>query len=248
LKEIEDHDLAWIVVDCSNLQKCIEENFPGALRQNVPPPKNQMAPIVDPRTTVIRTGDLRSVYTRDVAHMLWVASLNALRKLSLFRKNTRECQLQEEFVLCNFQLSPDMQQGEQAEIRGARMVDGVCDGLPLALTGEILNQHLGRGEAPVPQIGSVCIPLSNFRYNTFQGTIAREKCHVSSILMACTLLGEAAKVHERYSYKASSRALPASDDTNPVKDTERLLRMLKNNEKCLKVTEEWVDKQRPLLI
>jgi hypothetical protein len=254
--EIENRELVWIVVDCSNRHTCWFEDVPDALRRPAPSGRNGIAysrevdegrnKETDLRTVLIRTGDQRSVFSRSVGHMLHVASLNALRKIALYHRDPSMCKVPEEFLLCNF-IIPEVAENprEEAFVSCARMVGGVCEGTPLVLAPEVIRRaptyRKGGGmtkNVPVPLVGSIGIPLSNFR-NTFQGKVAPEQCHFVAILMACTILGEAAKVHARYSY-TNSDVLPALCQS---RDADNLFNWLAKNNKYLEVTKRWAAKQ-----
>lgn len=234
---LETSDSSWLVVDSSNRSRCHIFRMPQALRSDLELADAELDPTgVDLRVTVNRVGDRFVCYSRSMAGLIHMASLNAQRKSYLNFRYPNECDLQDEFVFT--QAQREWYSEDSVEILSARMIGGWCEAGPLRLSA-FLRRAMGVAEVVPPRVGAIGIPIGNYR-NTFEGRIAREKCHVASLLRACSLIAEIAKLHQRYDFGQTVESSPKSEE-QPEARTGDLVAWLKSAEPFMGATDSWVE-------
>ncbi len=242
-----DEQTTWIVVDSSSKNSGYVESTPADLRLPYSQLENRKISGIDLRQLVVRTGDKRTVFSREVSHMLHVSSWNALRKVGVFKADSEKCKLKNEFVFCSDSVVRNVRQEEGCVI-GARMVGGWCDASPIHLAPHLLDLDPAGNDWYRPRVGAIAIPIGNYR-NNFQGRPAQEICHAAAVSLALVVLAEAAKANMRYNYIGRPRS---QEDVGLLREAESehvdmIKQWLAFSERYLRITDSWVKERVPKL-
>jgi len=191
--------------------------------------------------TIIRTGDLYSIYDQEVSRMLSVAAKNLKGGTGI---STRLASSTASPSLAgNLRKTFEVSGLEGAGVAGARndflvgrLRGGWCEATPLRLANVIRR---GR-DLPAMRIrvGSVAIPIAHYR-NSFRKELQPEKCHEKSLRGACQLLGEAVRLCHRWPFR-----LPAEEANNEIpedgKIVDELLEWQEVFQGLSSVTRDWI--------
>lgn len=223
--------------------RCIPESLPSALLSRCPALVTENEREVDLRTTVIRTGDSRSAFNRRVSHLLYSASVNAVRRVGLRGAESGVSRAGQAMdirdTLAEYAWGPRLREWiRQGGVCGGRMAGGACEGTPLVVAREILEKYDRHGGHKDVRVGSVAIPISNFG-NTFKGKVTRERCHVATLMLASELLIEAAETVQRYPWYITEPVNSRSVADDVAGTVDKLSTWFNENQALLSVTGDW---------